>query len=200
MEAQKRPGSLRARPVGFNLMFPAIAYEGSGCFDAISRSFSYIYSRPWRMIFYTMTAATYGSVCYVFVRYFAFLLIATSRLFLQLGVWVDNGQAVNKLDAIWPYPSFINLLGTSAATPANGVQSFSAWLIYLSLLAVVGVVVSFIISFYFSSNTIIYGLLRKIVDDTALEEIHTDSDYENIDMVISAEESEKKLYDEELNS
>ncbi|MHC4061483.1 MAG: hypothetical protein ACYSR6_07725, partial [Planctomycetota bacterium] len=41
---------------GFNLMFPAVAYEGSDCFDAMSRSFNYIYSRPWRMGFYTALA------------------------------------------------------------------------------------------------------------------------------------------------
>jgi len=31
---------------GFNLMFPAVAFDGSDCFDAISRSFSYVYSKP----------------------------------------------------------------------------------------------------------------------------------------------------------
>jgi hypothetical protein len=36
--------------------------------------------------------------------------------------------------------------------------------------------VSFVISFYFSANTIIYGLMRKRVDRTALDEIYTDSD------------------------
>ena len=42
---------------GFNLMFPAVAYDGSDCFDAISRAFSYVYAKPWRMIFYTAIAA-----------------------------------------------------------------------------------------------------------------------------------------------
>ena len=31
---------------GFNLMYPTIAVEGSDSFDAISRSFSYVYARP----------------------------------------------------------------------------------------------------------------------------------------------------------
>ena len=43
-------------------------------------------------------------------------------------------------------------------------------------LIVVGLVVSFVISFYFSVNTIIYSLMRNMVDNTPLEEIYTDYD------------------------
>src|SRR6185436_225773 len=60
---------------GFNLMYPTIAVEGSDSFDAISRSFSYVYARPWRMLFYTLVAVLYGALCYVFVRLFIFLLL-----------------------------------------------------------------------------------------------------------------------------
>ncbi|MHC4105464.1 MAG: hypothetical protein ACYSR9_11020, partial [Planctomycetota bacterium] len=43
----------------------------------------------------------------------------------------------------------------------------------LFVLAVLGLVVSFIISFYFSANTIIYSLMRYKVDNTALEDMYT---------------------------
>ena len=36
--------------------------------------------------------------------------------------------------------------------------------------------VSFIISFYFSANTIIYSLMRKTVDNTAFEDIYMQFD------------------------
>jgi hypothetical protein len=39
-------------------------------------------------------------------------------------------------------------------------------------LVVVGLVVSFIISFYFSANTIIYSLMRGKVDHTPREDIY----------------------------
>jgi len=115
---------------GFNLMFPAVAYDGSDCFDAISRSFS-------------------------------------------LGVWVENGKQVNKLTAIWPEPTFMNLSGSSDLAAAGWSQPIAAFLVYLFLLVVVGLVVSFVISFYFSANTIIYSLMRNRVDNTALEDIYT---------------------------
>jgi hypothetical protein len=39
----------------------------------------------------------------------------------------------------------------------------------------VGLMVSFVISFYFSANTIIYALMRNRVDKTALTEVCTHS-------------------------
>jgi len=158
---------------GFNLMFPAVAYDGSDCFDAISRSFSYVYAKPWRMVFYTAIAAVYGAVCYTFVRLFAFLLLWVTHQSLQLGVWLENSNEVNKLTAIWPKPEFMKLLGSSGLATANWAESLAAFLVHLFLLAVVGLVVSFIISFYFSANTIIYSLMRNKVDNTALDDIYT---------------------------
>jgi hypothetical protein len=162
---------------GLNLMFPAVAYDGSDCFDAISRSFSYVYAKPWRMVVYTAVAAVYGSICYTFVRFFAFLSLWITRWLLQLCLWADNGSnQVNKLVAIWPKPEFRYLLGSSSPAATNWTESIAAFLIYLFLLVVVGLVVSFIISFYFSANTIIYSLMRKTVDNAALEDIYLQFD------------------------
>lgn len=156
---------------GFNLMFPSLAYDGLDCFDAISRSFNYIYSKPWRMGFYTAVAAVYGAICYMFVRLFAFLLLFATYSSLKLGVFVKGGEGINKLEAIWPKPQFTNLM-SSASNAANWTESFSAFLIYLFLLIVVGLVVAFILSFYFSANTVIYALMRNKVDNTPLDEIY----------------------------
>jgi len=158
---------------GFNLMFPAIAYDGSDNFDAISRSFSYVFTRPWRMAFYTAVAAVYGAVCYLFVRLFAFLLLWSARLFLQWGLWANcRNKGVNKVDVIWPSSTFMNLPGPMASGTANWSESIAAFLIHLCVLVVVGLVVAFVISFYFSANTIIYALIRNKADDTALEDIY----------------------------
>ncbi|NIP22428.1 MAG: hypothetical protein GWN67_20215 [Phycisphaerae bacterium] len=158
---------------GFSLMFPSVAYDGSDCLDAINRSFCYVYARPWRMGFYTVTAAVYGSLCYIFVRFFAFLLIWCTHLFLQLGL---NDK---KLAAIWPVPTFKNLVDLPDLSAANWSVQLAAVVIYMLVLAVVVLVVSFIISFYFSANTIIYSLLRKKVDNTALEDVY--SPFEEVD-------------------
>ncbi len=166
---------------GFNLMFPAVAYDGSDCFDAISRSFSYVYTKPWRMVFYTTIAAVYGAICYTFVRFFTFLLLGVTHRTLQLGVWVENSKEVDKLTAIWPKPEFMNLLGSSGLATTNWAESLAAFLVHLFLLGVVGLLVSFIISFYFSANTIIYSLMRNKVDNTSLEDIYKYNDEAEIE-------------------
>ncbi|MFB0554688.1 MAG: hypothetical protein ACETWQ_15405 [Phycisphaerae bacterium] len=161
---------------GFNLMFPAVAYDGSDCFDAISRSFSYVYAKPWRMVFYTAIGAIYGAICYTFVRFFAFLLLWITHRSLQLGVWGND-----KLTAIWDKPHLRDLLVPPNWGALNWPQSIAAFLIYLCSLAVVGLLVSFIISFYFSANSIIYSLMRNKVDNTALEDIYKYNDETEIE-------------------
>ncbi len=176
---------------GFNLMFPAIAYDGSDCFDSISRSFSYVYAKPWRMGFYTTIAAVYGAISYTFVRFFAFILLLVTHRLLELGVRVENSKEVSKLTAIWPKPDFMKLLGSSDIATTNWSESIAAFLVYLFLLAVVGLVVSFIISFYFSTNTIIYSLMRYIVDNTALDDIYTYFDDTEIESTTTESNSEE---------
>ncbi len=168
--------------VGFGLMFPAVAYDGSDCFDSISRSFSYVYAQPSRMAFYTVTAALYGAICYLFIRLFAFLMLWITHCLLQLGIWVDSStEGVDKLTAIWPKPEFLNLLGSSDPAPTMWAEYVASALLCLFAMVAVGLTVSFIISFYFSANTIIYSLMRKRVDNTALDDVCTHFDEAEIE-------------------
>ncbi|MBN2590569.1 MAG: hypothetical protein JXA96_11965 [Sedimentisphaerales bacterium] len=160
--------------IGFNLMYPAVAYDGSDSFDSISRSFSYVYAKPWSMLFYTAIAGIYGSICYTFVRIVAFLALIVTHTFMQAVVWTTNSDGnINKLDAIWPKPTFINFYDPTLISPETLPEKIGAALIYFFVLIVIGMVVSFIISFYFSANTIIYSLLRNKVDNTAIDNVYT---------------------------
>lgn len=158
---------------GFNLIFPAIAYDGSDCFDAISRSFSYVYAKPWRMLLYTAVAAIYGSICYAFVRIFVFIMLLVTRWFMEIVMWTgSSSERISKLSAIWPKPQLMNLLGEPVSTTKIWSETTGAFLVYIFLLLVVGLLVSFIISFYYSANTIIYSLMRYKVDNTAIEDVY----------------------------
>jgi len=103
------------------------------------------------------------------VRFFAFLTLWITYKSLEVGVLGGN----KKLITIWPAPSFINLVDPPDMTSAIWSEKIAAVILYLLLLAVLVLIVSYIISFYFSANTIIYALLRKRVDNTALEDIYT---------------------------
>ena len=91
-------------------------------------------------------------------------------MFLQFGL--NN----NKLAAIWPAPTFTKLVDLPNLAAANWSIQIAGVIVYLLLLAVVALLVSFIISFYFSANTIIYSLMRYKVDNTALEDIYMQFD------------------------
>jgi hypothetical protein len=179
---------------GFNLMFPALAYDGLDCFDAISRSFNYVYSRPWRMIFYTILAAIYGAICYMFVRFFAFLLFLTTRFSLALGLF---GKSEDKFDVIWPQPSFENLTRTAFEATSGWTEWLAASIIHIFVLIVLGLIVAFIVSFYFSANTIIYALLRNKVDNTPIDEICEDSMLP--EPAVPDEQSDIETNEKELN-
>ena len=161
---------------GLNLMFPAVAYDGSDGLEAVSRSFNYVLVRPWRLGLYTVSAIVYGAICYAFVRLFAFLVLWSGYQVLRMGAALDSaGGLPDKVAAIWAEPSFSQLAVYSSAA-ASRSESAAAVLVYLIVLVVVGLVVSFIISFYFSASTVIYALLRHMVDNTPIEEVYTEPD------------------------
>ena len=74
---------------GFNLMYPTIAVEGSDSFDAISRSFSYVFARPWRMLFYTAVAVIYGAIWLSVRAVLCVMMLAATWFFIA---WLLGGH------------------------------------------------------------------------------------------------------------
>jgi hypothetical protein len=158
---------------GFGLMYPTIAVEGSDSFDAISRSFSYVYARPWRMLFYTLVALVYGALTFLFVRLFIWLTLLLTHYFVGMWVLRDAEPGFGLWETMFPTPQnywnlpydvpFALLSSYSAAT-----AFFIAFWNYL-LIAMLG---AFAISFYFSANTIIYYLMRREVDATEMDDVY----------------------------
>lgn len=60
---------------GYPLFTPAVAVEGTDSFDAVSRGFSYVYSRPWHYLWYQLVGAAYGFVCIAFVLLFSVTMV-----------------------------------------------------------------------------------------------------------------------------
>ena len=127
---------------------------------------------PGTWAFTTIVAIVYGAICYVFVRVFGFLLLGTTYHFLEIGFGLF-GQT-EKLHSIWPEPTFTSFLGSAGTLPETWSLWLAALLIRGWVLAVVGLLAAFLISFYFSANTIIYALMRRGVDGTPLEEVYTE--------------------------
>ncbi len=160
---------------GFTLMYPTIAVEGSDSFDAISRSFSYLYARPWRLAFYSAVSIAYGALTYLFVRYFIFILLSIVHVALGKFVFAHAASQAQLFQTMWPSPTSVGRLSYDvdwiSLTPSERV---GAGLIAFWVSLVVYMLGAFTISFYFSISTIIYYLMRNDVDSTELDDVHLD--------------------------
>jgi len=168
---------------GGSLLWPTVAVEGSDGFDAMSRSYSYFYSRPWRTAFYCLVATVYGAVAYVFARLFVLLTLKATRWFVALGGWFTERpgtgtQDATKLHAMWPDPTPGEFL--PPILPFGGIRAefLGAILIRFWVILVVLLLCAFLVSFYFSVSTIIYSLLRHKVDATDFEDVYLEEEEE----------------------
>ncbi|MFT3786122.1 MAG: hypothetical protein QM770_08150 [Tepidisphaeraceae bacterium] len=168
---------------GFGLMYPTISVEGSDSFDAVSRAFSYVFARPWRVFFYSLVAVIHGALTYLFLRFFVWVTLLLAHTFLLL--WTGPRHAGDtSLRHIFPTPQFselhpavsgFNLTGTEYV--ASGVLSFWAYL-FITLLG------AYLLSWYLSANTIIYYLLRQEIDAAELDEVYlepSDEEFDDLD-------------------
>jgi hypothetical protein len=159
-----------------------VAAEGSDAFDAISRGFVYVYSRPWKSILYGLTLVIYGSLCYLFLRFFVFLMLAATHAFVGAGMLAsrpESGPGLRKLDVVWQAPTFVDLRPHVLDWQALGVgEVVLFFFIALWTYLVWGVLQSWLISFYFSGSSMAYLLLRKDVDAIDVEEIYAEEEPE----------------------
>lgn len=170
---------------GWPLMYPTIAVEGSDSFDAIGRSFSFVFSRPFRAVLYGAIAALYGMVTYLFVRFFAYVTLLAAHCFVKFGWWDlwDGGDALNNradmIDVLWHKPTFWNL--QTVNWPALGVGGwFAAVLIGIWVAIVAGAVLAYVWTFFASASTSIYFILRRRVDATDLDDVYVEEEAEPI--------------------
>ncbi len=168
---------------GSSLMWPTIAVEGSDSFDAMSRSYSYVYARPWRTIFYGGVALVYGAICYFFARFFVLVALKSLRFFFGLGMIFTSRPGTGnvdatKIDTLWPAPTFEHLRGVSMPFGMEGAEAAGAFLVCLWVTLAIALLYAFVASFYLSGSTVIYYLLRQVVDGTDYEDVYTDEEEE----------------------
>ena len=153
---------------GFGLLYPTIAVEGHDSFDAISRSFSYVYARRWKMIFYSVVSLVYGALCFIVLRWFVFVMLACTQFFTGWFLW---GKPHQYWPQIWPPVSYHDMAYRINFQGLAWSEAVAAFLIALWVYVVLTFLGAFVISFYFSANTIIYYLMRAASDDTDMNEV-----------------------------
>ncbi len=160
---------------GFSLMYPTIAAEGTDSFDAISRSFSYLYAKPWRLAFYAIVAIIYGAITYLFVRLFVWLMLVSSHVAASLFIWRDAAGHDDVLTAMWPPPpTYRELSYDIAYINLNWMQDLSATLLAFWVYLAIAMVAAYAVSLYYSLATMVYFLMRREVDATELDDVYLD--------------------------
>ncbi len=83
---------------GLVLFQPAIGAEGNDSFDAISRAYSFVFGRPWRLLFYGIVSAVYVKIVLAVVAIIFAWAGRITNIFLAQGIGKQMSANVNALD------------------------------------------------------------------------------------------------------
>lgn len=160
--------------LGWPLMLPAIAAEGTDSFDAVARSFSYVYQHPWRYAGYHLVGLVYAIPCATFV-----LACACAMVHLALGTGgAGMDMGLSDASARWaPIHGTVSYIFSGLGIPTHGdlpagaVARAAGYCVSVLLLVVWGLSVSFIPAFVLTAHTMMYFLLRRVTDGTEMKEV-----------------------------
>lgn len=75
--------------VGWPMMYATISAEGSDSFDALSRSYSYVYQNPWHYVWYCLVSIVYGAALIFFVGFMGSFLVYLGKWAVSRTPWID---------------------------------------------------------------------------------------------------------------
>ena len=180
--------------LGLCFMFPTISTEGSDAFDAMSRAYSYVLSRPKHFLIYCIINTLYGLLCLAVIAFVAWLMIRLAFLTVGTGM----GQKFYLIQSFISQKCNFACLGFCSASPIEtktAAVTLDRWslkflagmiLVYVFLIKLA--VWSFVTTYLFSAKTIIYFLLRKEIDSTDITDVYIEEEEK---AGISKKETEK---------
>ena len=130
--------------VGWPLMIATVAVEAEDAFDALSRSYSYVYQRPAKYAGFVLVSWVAGALGLIIVWIFAALVIQMAQWGLSFGG--PDGRIADLFAG-----------GARSGDPAKTVHGF--WIYMVRLFAH-----GWIYSYFFTSAAMIFVLLRRDVD------------------------------------
>jgi ABC-type multidrug transport system fused ATPase/permease subunit len=186
--------------VGWPLMSATVSAEGTDFLEAVSRSYTYVFSRPWQYLWYALVAIAYGAVLVFFVGFmgsfavylskwavskgtierrdpvFLFAYAPTTfewRELLLKGATVDGKQVVTQ-DGIDPdaYRKFVGRdENYQGADQMTWWNKVGAFMVAFWLFLILLLILGFGYSYFWGAGTIIYLLMRRSVDSAEFEEV-----------------------------
>ncbi len=160
---------------GWPLMWAAVGVEHSDHYDALSRSFTYVLSRPLHFLFYLTITAAIGTLGWLAAAAFAETVIYLSAWSACRGAHPELfGQIMFVVPHPWPWANWPAVdLSEVDGTAWAGLQVICFWSSAVNLL-----VVGFVFSYFWTAACGCYLLLRYHVDGNELDDIVLDDDEE----------------------
>lgn len=131
---------------GQMLLAPAVAANAADGFGAIERAYAYVLGRPGRLLLYVLLAAGQGVIA---------LVVASA-------ITIGAGSIVSQITRA-PSPESLVDAAWHVKTAARLVSIWNA--------AIGALLVAYFVSFYYSASTIIYLLLRRLIDGQDVAEV-----------------------------
>ncbi len=149
---------------GWPLMWATISAEGTDSFDALSRSYAYVFQRPLHYLFYVVVAGALGLLGWMLVYNFAALVI-------DLTYWGASwGSASIRIDYVIN-PDVEAARESLQSVGVTGARLIGFWCQCVKVLAA-----GYLFSYFWTATTAIYFLLRRDVDATETDEIALEED------------------------
>lgn len=136
--------------VGAIMLAPAIACEGTDAYDAVQRAYAYVFSKPFKLIFYAFIIIIAGVIA-------TSLVVMVCRLVVNLAVTLSGATSHTEIVA--------------ETGKASWARRSSLWIVGFWNDIVASVVMAFVITYTLCAGTILYLLMRKAADGQEVEEI-----------------------------
>jgi hypothetical protein len=192
--------------VGWPLMSPTISAEGTDSWEAVSRSFSYVFQKPFHYLWYALVAACYGAILIFFIGFMGSFTVYMAK-------WAVSQTPFSGPDYTNREPTYLmvyaptsfgwrDLLLQGAKVDGQSVvqnghvndevlalykkggkdekwhwwNTVGAGLMAVWLGLIFLLVIGFGYSFFWTAITIIYMLMRKAADGAELDEVYLEED------------------------
>jgi hypothetical protein len=143
--------------LGWPLMWATVSVEGTDSFDALSRTYAYVFQKPLRYAAYIVIAVIVGLLGWLVVENFAAAVI-------WLASWAAGWGSPERMDVLHHYAAESRLAN-------GGAMLVHFWNGCVKLLAL-----GYVFSYFGVSSTAIYYQLRRDVDARETDEVFLEAD------------------------
>jgi hypothetical protein len=142
------------------LMYATIAVEGTDAFDALSRSYSYVFGRPWYGLWIAAVALLYGAVVLLFLH--------GAMWFAHDLAWHATAGGMGELENLLLWDRVPDVLPDGRVPEVTvGGQLRAMW-----AKGFLGLSTVFVYSYFWVAVTIAYFLLRHAEDATPFKKVY----------------------------